>query len=57
MITKLQLDMNAKDVENRNLHAQLATAHAEQQEQQQEGIDEEALRKRLQRLCERKKNG
>ena len=69
----LKLSNEAKDVENRNLHQQLADAqeqlHAAQaaMECHNEGpgtaaadddvLGDEALRKRLQRLCERKKNG
>ena len=66
----MRLANEEKDVENRNLHAQLAAAHEQLQVAQQaaasdahmeaaleEEVTEGSLRKRLQRLCERKKNG
>ncbi|CAE7765384.1 unnamed protein product [Symbiodinium pilosum] len=50
----MQLSNEAKDVENRNLQALL---NEKQESDFDEGISDDALRKRLNRLCERKKNG
>ena len=68
-VQALQLANDAKDTENRNLHSQLAAAHEQLQAAQElpgpdgsmkdelDEVSEGGLRKRLQRLCERKKNG
>ena len=66
----LELANEAKDVENRNLHAQLAAANEQGEAAPDLDMDnqdppppafdkakEDAARKRLGRLCERKKNG
>ena len=57
MIERMQIAMDAKDVENRNLQEQLKNATETQREAQDDEKADDALRKRLQRLCERKKNG
>ena len=53
----MQLSNEEKDVENRNLQAQLNQKLEQDFCDIDEGISDEALRKRLNRLCERKKNG
>ncbi|CAE7445453.1 unnamed protein product [Symbiodinium sp. CCMP2592] len=57
MIERMQIAMDAKDVENRNLQEQLKSAAEMQGQAQDDEKADDALRKRLQRLCERKKNG
>ena len=50
-IKALQLENDAKDTENRNLQALIDRSPDDSE------ISDNALRKRLNRLCERKKNG
>ena len=60
-LRRLRAQVAGLEVENRNLHQQLANLQGNgQHEAENEGpaeFTDDAVRKRLQRLCERKKNG
>ncbi|CAE7353630.1 unnamed protein product, partial [Symbiodinium sp. CCMP2456] len=56
MMERMQIAMAAKDEQLKNLQNAATAAQTHEQAQDDEKADD-ALRKRLQRLCERKKNG